>query len=220
VGRPITDQSSSLIYPELADDVREVLRTLVFTEREVATRDGRWFKVRVMPYRSLENMIDGVVVTFTDITVSRILETKLRESLALYQAPFESIAEGVIVQASGGEVTFANTAAERILGVSRDRIREHSLADPLLQAVHEDGSSFSAEGLPAAVALTAARPIENVVLGILNPYSQQRVWISMNATPVVLPGEEKPSRVYMIFRDITEGREARGTDGRAKDAGQ
>ena len=88
VGRPITDQSSSLIYPELAEDVREVLRTLVFAEREVATRDGRWFIVRIMPYRTLENMIDGVVITFTDITISRTLEAKLRESLALYSGPF------------------------------------------------------------------------------------------------------------------------------------
>ena len=98
VGRPITDQSSSLIYPELAEDVREVLRTLVFAEREIATRDGRWFMVRTMPYRTRENLIDGVVITFTDITTSRTLETKLRESLALYQAPFEGIAEGVMFQ--------------------------------------------------------------------------------------------------------------------------
>jgi two-component system, chemotaxis family, CheB/CheR fusion protein len=220
VGRPITDQSSSLVYPELAEDVREVLRTLVFAEREVATRDGRWFAVRVMPYRTLENMIDGVVITFTDTTLSRTLETKLRVSLALYQTPFESIAEGVIFQTSGGEVTFANATAERILGLSRDRMRKHSLADPLLQAIHEDGSSFSAEGLPATVAFTTARPTENVVLGILNPHFQQRVWISVNATPVVLPGEEKPSHVYMIFSDITEGHEARRADGRAKDTGQ
>ena len=80
VGRPITDLSSSLVYPELAEDVREVLRTLVFAEREVATRDGRWFIVRTMPYRTLENRIDGVVITFTDITTSRTLEAKLRET--------------------------------------------------------------------------------------------------------------------------------------------
>ena len=79
-----------------------MLRTLVFAEKEVATRDGRWFMVRTMPYRTLENMIDGVVITFTDITTSRTLEARLRESLALYQAPFERIAEGIMFQASGG----------------------------------------------------------------------------------------------------------------------
>ena len=212
IGRPITDQSSSLIYPELAEDVREVLRTLVFAEREIATRDGRWFIVRTMPYRTRENLIDGVVITFTDITTSRTLEAKLRESLALYQAPFEGIAEGIMFQASGGDVTFVNGVAERILGLSRDRIEEH----PLSKAVHENGSSFAPKDHPATVALSTGAPVENIVMGVLNPSSQRRVWISVNATPVVLPGEKKPSHVYMIFRDITEGRMAPGGAGETR----
>ena len=219
VGRPITDQSSSLIYPELAEEVREVMRTLVFAEREVATRDGRWFIVRTMPYRTLDNRIDGVVITFTDITTSRTLEAKLRESLALYQPPFEKIAEGVMFQAAAGDITFVNAAAERILGLPRDRMHERSPTDLFLQAVHEDGSPFAGEGCPAMVALATGRPVEDVVMGILNPLSQQRVWINVSATPVVLPGEEKPSHVYMIFRDIAEGRTAPGPDGKAKETG-
>jgi two-component system CheB/CheR fusion protein len=58
-GRPITDIASDLDYPDLADDAREVLRTLVFKERQVATRDERWFTVRTMPYRTLENVMTG-----------------------------------------------------------------------------------------------------------------------------------------------------------------
>jgi two-component system CheB/CheR fusion protein len=82
VGRPITDIASELAYPELADDAREVLRTLVVHEQPAATRDGRWLRVRIMPYRTLENMIDGVAITFTDITASKTLEGKLRATQA------------------------------------------------------------------------------------------------------------------------------------------
>jgi two-component system CheB/CheR fusion protein len=78
VGRPVTDLVSDLSDAALADDVREVLRTLAPTERSVATRDGRWFTVRAMPYRTLDNRIDGVVITFADITIAKTLETKLR----------------------------------------------------------------------------------------------------------------------------------------------
>jgi two-component system CheB/CheR fusion protein len=82
VGRPITDIASDLLYSELAGDAQEVLRTLVTHEQQVATRDGHWFSMRIMPYRTLENMIDGVVITFVDITVSKALEAELRNTQA------------------------------------------------------------------------------------------------------------------------------------------
>jgi PAS domain-containing protein len=116
-------------------------------------------------------------------------------------------------QAATGDITFVNAAAERILGLARDRMQERSPTDLLSQAIHEDGSPFSAEGCPAMVALAVGAPVENVVMGVLNPSSQRRVWINVSGTPVVLPGEERPSYVYMIFREIAEGRTAQGPDG-------
>jgi two-component system CheB/CheR fusion protein len=80
VGRPITDIVSDLEYRRLADDVREVLETLTFKELETAAKDGRWFQVRIMPYRTYENRIDGVVITFTEITIAKQLERALREA--------------------------------------------------------------------------------------------------------------------------------------------
>jgi len=82
VGRPITDIASELTYPTLTDDAREVLRTLAIHEQPALARDGRCFLVRMMPYRTLENMIDGVVITFADITASKALEGKLRAKQA------------------------------------------------------------------------------------------------------------------------------------------
>jgi len=81
VNRPITDLATDLYYPELVEDARKVLKTLVIVEREVTTRDSRWLAARVMPYRTLDNRIDGVTITFTDITVAKALEAKLRVAL-------------------------------------------------------------------------------------------------------------------------------------------
>ncbi|PKL40193.1 MAG: chemotaxis protein CheB [Candidatus Riflebacteria bacterium HGW-Riflebacteria-1] len=80
VGRPITDVNMDLDYPGFTDDVREVLRTLIFRENPIPTRDNRWFLIRIMPYRTLENVIDGVVITCSDITVAKQLESKLRKN--------------------------------------------------------------------------------------------------------------------------------------------
>ncbi len=80
VGRPITDIVTSLDYPRLAEDSRQVLKTLVFVEKQVTARDGRWFTVRIMPYCTQDNRIDGLVITFADITVAKNLEAALRKA--------------------------------------------------------------------------------------------------------------------------------------------
>ena len=87
-GRPITDLVSDLDYPGLADDAREVLQSLVFHERQVSARSGRSFTVRIMPYRTQDNLIDGVVITFVDISESKGLEATLREAHKVLQSRF------------------------------------------------------------------------------------------------------------------------------------
>lgn len=67
VGRPITDIAAELVYPELAADTEEVLRTLAFIAKEVPTTDGCWFTVKIMPYCTQDNKIDGVIITFTAV---------------------------------------------------------------------------------------------------------------------------------------------------------
>ncbi|HEX7451978.1 MAG TPA: PAS domain-containing protein, partial [Polyangiaceae bacterium] len=88
VGRPITDVVSALDYPALGTDTHEVLRTLISIEKQVTARDNRWFTVRVMPYRTQDNRIDGVVITLTDITTSKVLEAALRKAQSDLEARF------------------------------------------------------------------------------------------------------------------------------------
>jgi two-component system, chemotaxis family, CheB/CheR fusion protein len=82
VGRSLSDIASDLLYPGMTEDAREVLRTLVFSEKQVAATDGRWFSVRIMPYRTMEDVIDGVVITFAEITAAKTLEAELRAEIS------------------------------------------------------------------------------------------------------------------------------------------
>ncbi len=81
IGRPLSDLTSTLKYPELDEDARKTLNTLVFSEKQITTTDDRWFTVRIMPYRRLDNVIDGVVITLLDITATKELERALRQDL-------------------------------------------------------------------------------------------------------------------------------------------
>ena len=77
IGRPFTDLISTLRYPEIEKDARKVLQTLIFIETYIATIDERWFAVKIMPYRTVEDRIDGLVLTFIDISSSKNMEGKL-----------------------------------------------------------------------------------------------------------------------------------------------
>lgn len=79
IGRPLSDLTTSLRYPELQEDALQTLNTLAVSEKQITTTDGRWFSVRIMPYRRLDNVIDGVVITLVDITDTKNLESSLRE---------------------------------------------------------------------------------------------------------------------------------------------
>jgi len=94
-GRPVTDLVTELDYPQLADDVREVLRSLIFRECRVPARDGRRFTVRIMPYRTQDNRIDGVVITFVDMSTARAQEDTLREALTTLQSRFAEQTEAL-----------------------------------------------------------------------------------------------------------------------------
>lgn len=71
VGRPLSDLTSSLDYPALEDDVRDMLRTLVVSEKQVRSREGHWYAVRIMPYRTQDDVIEGAVITFVDVSAAK-----------------------------------------------------------------------------------------------------------------------------------------------------
>jgi len=81
IGRPIGHFVSNLVgYDRLLADTQAVLDTLAPREVEVQTRDGKWYTLRIQPYRTIENVIEGAVITFVDVTDMKRTETALRRS--------------------------------------------------------------------------------------------------------------------------------------------
>ena len=124
-GRPVTDLASVFDSPALADNAREVLRSLVASEALAPARDGRWFRLRTMPYRTQDHRIDGVVITFTDISAAKALETTLREALAVLQGRFtdQSAALGA-AQTLDGVLQAAQAVLEHRIGAQAVELRQ------------------------------------------------------------------------------------------------
>jgi PAS domain S-box-containing protein len=149
IGRPLSDLTSNLRYDSLIEDCERVLATLIPVEKEVQNGSGRWHLVRLIPYRTAENVIEGIVMTTVDIDRTKKAEESWRKSLAnakqsesLLNAMIEHIPIGIII-ADAPDVTIRAVSRfglelmgrrdSAIIGVPAD---QHSL---YFRMYHSDG---------------------------------------------------------------------------------
>ncbi|MHB8056965.1 MAG: chemotaxis protein CheB [Desulfuromonadaceae bacterium] len=149
IGRPVGHIVSNLVgYGTLVEDIRSVLDTLIPKEIEVQSGDGAWFLLRIRPYRTLDNVIEGAVITFFDISeIKRTREAlqKANEMLRLAAVVVHDANDAVVLQDMEGRVLVWNPSAQRMYGWSESEalqmnIRElipETLRDEELERVHQ-----------------------------------------------------------------------------------
>jgi two-component system CheB/CheR fusion protein len=122
VGRSIGDLVPEVRYDSLVEDAQGVLRTLKPHETEVQTLDGHWLFVRMLPYRTAQNLIDGVVVTFVDI--DRLKRAELLEApVALAESIVQTVREPLAVLDGSFRVLSTNQAFARLFGLGVHEIK-------------------------------------------------------------------------------------------------
>jgi two-component system, chemotaxis family, CheB/CheR fusion protein len=113
VGRPIEHFVSRLEYDHLVDDIHQVLNTLISREVEVQAKDGAWYQIQILPYRTIDNVVDGAVITFVDISAQ-----KQGDELRRLGAVVRDSNDAVTLQDFSGQILAWNRGAARLYGWS------------------------------------------------------------------------------------------------------
>jgi PAS domain S-box-containing protein len=136
VGRPLSDLARKFIDPQLVADAETVLEKLVPVEREIRGRDEhQWFLRRITPYRTVDSRIEGVVVTFFDVSSRRRAQAALAENEQRLRRMINVEGVGILTFNEGGTLLDANDAFLRLTGYDRDdiasgKLSRHSLTPP------------------------------------------------------------------------------------------
>jgi two-component system CheB/CheR fusion protein len=182
VGRPVAHIASNLVgYDRLVDDIKDVLDTLAPKEVEVQSKAGAWYLLRIRPYRTRENVIEGAVITFVDITELKQLRQSHRLAVTLRDSH-----DAVTLQDLEGRCLAWNPAAERIYGWSEAEALAMNVRDRIPEAER-------AEALSRVQQLSRAEVLESYLTTRLTKDGRS-VEVSMTASALLSPA----GQVYAI----------------------
>lgn len=143
IGRPIAEIVNLLNYPELQRDAKTVLQKLTLFERQVTLKDGTMsFVLRVRPYRTIDNIINGVVLTFVDITAREAGDAALRESQEDLRRLIDSVADGIYCIDRDCVTTLCNAAFVRMLGFADESDVIGVKLHEIIHHSHPDGTPY------------------------------------------------------------------------------
>jgi PAS domain S-box-containing protein len=161
----------------------------------------RLFEVYAYPIKNDEGDITSVIEYARDITEQKRNEDELLRTKEQLQKMFQTLPEGFVTVNVQGEITYANTAAGRILGVYKDEITGSYYNDRKWSQIDERGNPYPVEDLPLAVALREKREVYDLVHGIVAPDGEKK-WLSVNSAPL-LDADGELTGAIASFRDIS-----------------
>lgn len=175
-GRPLADLTHRLGYDRIIADAQKVLKNLTPIKREVSSDEGSWYLTRLLPYRSQDDRIDGIVITFVDVTELKRAEEALRRSEERFRALVDASAQTVWSTDAEGAMNEDSPSWRTLTGQSLDEW----LGWGWLKGVHEDDRErVEREWLEA---VRGARPYETEMR--LEVAGSGWRWISLRAVPL------------------------------------
>jgi two-component system CheB/CheR fusion protein len=206
IGRPITELARKFSDEKMLADARAVLQKLVPVDREVRSNSGRSYLRRTLPYRTLENHIEGVVVTFIDIAARKGAEEEILAAKDRVQGVLEQMPTAVVImQPPTGRLLFANERAATLFGYSFPAPVPGELAPPFYPAMAGTtgaGEAYRPEQWPVARSLASGQTISDEEISVKTPDGKIAV-LSVSSAPVRNATGETVA-VVGTFLDITQ----------------
>jgi two-component system CheB/CheR fusion protein len=196
LGRPLSDLTPRFGDPELVGDAQLVLEQLVPREKEVSTAEGSWWVRRIVPYRTRDHRIDGVVITFVDITERKKASEAVVRRLA---AIVESSADAIYSKNLDGIIRTWNQAAERLYGYTPDEAVGRSVEMLFPQDRAREFATVMAQ-------LRRGETIQQLQTERIRK-DGQRVLVALTASPIRDSSGQVVS-ASVIARDISERKRA------------
>jgi two-component system, chemotaxis family, CheB/CheR fusion protein len=122
-GRPLSDIRSKLIYDQLHVDCLAVLEKLIPVQKEVVATDGTWLNLIIMPYRTVNNTVGGLVITLMDITDKKLAQQRERTARLYAEHVVDTIREPLLVLDDNLRVVSANRSFYKTFQVSEMEIK-------------------------------------------------------------------------------------------------
>jgi two-component system, chemotaxis family, CheB/CheR fusion protein len=129
VGRSLSDIVSNFDYQHVEEIIREVIDRLVTKEVEVKTKTGDWFNIRIMPYRTIDNFISGAVLTFTQLTGYKQIQSRLQQQEQYVRNVIHQFKQPALQLNEQQLVTAINQSFADTFGVTTDKLKGRSFAD-------------------------------------------------------------------------------------------
>jgi two-component system CheB/CheR fusion protein len=206
IGRPIAELAQKFSDDKMLADARAVLQKLVPVDREVRSSSGRWYMRRTLPYRTAENHIEGVVVTFIDIAARKRAEEEILATKNRLQGVLEQMPTAVIIlQAPSGRMLFANERAAELFGYSFPTpvpAEGGPVFYPILPGVSGTGEPYRSEHWPLARSLAFNQVVGDEEITVKTGVGTTVV-LSVASAPVKNAAGETVA-VVGTFSDITQ----------------
>jgi two-component system, chemotaxis family, CheB/CheR fusion protein len=197
-GRPITDFTHRLKYDRLPADARRILAELGSLEKEIESDAGQWYLMRVRPYRTVQDRIEGVVVTFVDVTARRKAEADLRESETRLQLAREAAKLGVLDYNPVRQEMWWDDRARELWGVGRDTAN----LDAFWKGIHPDDAGNIRDAVVGAMEPRNGGAIDCEFRVRIHALSEER-WIRMHGK-AFFEGNERTTKAVRLVNTVQD----------------